>query len=299
MLLTRFVNGVTEPQQRAQYALSVQSIASTLGLPPILTELRHAVTHRDMPPLETLLDGAVQALDFIEDGYITRQQADLVRGQARVEATIAGDSDKFYPGDAEMMADLIVNDPAFSTVLGDHARLAELSALVSPRRDVYLAASSLGERIVGKLLENLVEHSGPGRTGTAKGVHLWCRAAAEQDTRILDLSPLRCVQPATLHQLIAAARTDRPTSKLLTYLTSLGDPALANMTITLPPLPSVESPAPPPDRTAWARPQHVATPLGRIVEWEPLTEPEPEPVDDDESSDDGYESIWVKRPRCG
>lgn len=56
--LIRLVNGLVDPLQSGTYARSILSIASQIGLPAWLVELRHAATHEDLPSLELLRDGA-------------------------------------------------------------------------------------------------------------------------------------------------------------------------------------------------------------------------------------------------
>lgn len=58
--LIRLVNGLVDPLQLGAYARSIASIASQLGLPLWLVELRHAATHEDLPSLELLREGARQ-----------------------------------------------------------------------------------------------------------------------------------------------------------------------------------------------------------------------------------------------
>jgi hypothetical protein len=56
--LIRLVNGLVDPLQAGTYARSIFSIATQIGLPAWLVELRHAATHDDLPSLELLRDGA-------------------------------------------------------------------------------------------------------------------------------------------------------------------------------------------------------------------------------------------------
>ena len=46
--------GLVDPLQLGAYARSIASIATQLGLPPWLVELRHAATHEDLPSIELL-----------------------------------------------------------------------------------------------------------------------------------------------------------------------------------------------------------------------------------------------------
>jgi ribosomal biogenesis protein LAS1 len=55
--LIRLVNGLVDPLQAGTYARSILSIATQIGLPVWLVELRHAATHEDLPSLELLRDG--------------------------------------------------------------------------------------------------------------------------------------------------------------------------------------------------------------------------------------------------
>ena len=60
----RLVNGLVDPLQMGTYARPIQSIASQIGLPAWLVELRHAATHEDLPSLELLRDGAKEVSPF-------------------------------------------------------------------------------------------------------------------------------------------------------------------------------------------------------------------------------------------
>lgn len=56
--LVRLVNGLVDPLQQGAYARSIASIATRIGLPQWLVELRHAATHEELPSLELLRSGA-------------------------------------------------------------------------------------------------------------------------------------------------------------------------------------------------------------------------------------------------
>jgi len=62
--IIRMVNGLVDPLQFGLYARSIASIATQLGLPLWLVELRHAATHEELPSLELLREGASQVLHF-------------------------------------------------------------------------------------------------------------------------------------------------------------------------------------------------------------------------------------------
>lgn len=63
--IIRLVNGLVDPLQLGAYARSIASIASQLGLPPWLVELRHAATHEDLPSLELLREAAHEVRGYL------------------------------------------------------------------------------------------------------------------------------------------------------------------------------------------------------------------------------------------
>ena len=65
----RLVNGLVDPLQLGAYARSINSIATQLGLPAWLVELRHAATHEDLPSIEVLREAARQALAWLLQNY--------------------------------------------------------------------------------------------------------------------------------------------------------------------------------------------------------------------------------------
>ncbi|KAJ6604255.1 Las1-like-domain-containing protein [Mycena vulgaris] len=67
--IIRLVNGLVDPLQLGAYARSIASIASQLGLPPWLVELRHAATHEDLPSLELLRQAAREAMTWLLHNY--------------------------------------------------------------------------------------------------------------------------------------------------------------------------------------------------------------------------------------
>ena len=52
------MNGLVDPLQQGAYARPIASIASQIGLPLWLVELRHASTHEELPSLELVREGA-------------------------------------------------------------------------------------------------------------------------------------------------------------------------------------------------------------------------------------------------
>ncbi|KAF7306587.1 hypothetical protein MIND_00450000 [Mycena indigotica] len=67
--LIRLVNGLVDPLQRGLYARSIASIATQLGLPAWLVELRHAATHEDLPSLELLRQAARESMVWLLHNY--------------------------------------------------------------------------------------------------------------------------------------------------------------------------------------------------------------------------------------
>lgn len=63
--IIRMVNGLVDPLQSGLYARSIAAIATQLGLPSWLVELRHAATHEDLPSLELLREAAREVVGCI------------------------------------------------------------------------------------------------------------------------------------------------------------------------------------------------------------------------------------------
>lgn len=61
----RFVNGIVDPAQKRQFAVSVGSLAERLQLPLWFVELRHAGTHEYLPSLQVLRNGSRQVCKSI------------------------------------------------------------------------------------------------------------------------------------------------------------------------------------------------------------------------------------------
>lgn len=76
--IIRMVNGLVDPLQVGAFARSIASIATQLGLPLWLVELRHAATHEDLPSLELLQEGAREVRWFNANILSTWTKFDLV-----------------------------------------------------------------------------------------------------------------------------------------------------------------------------------------------------------------------------
>lgn len=64
--IIRMVNGLVDPLQSGAYARSIAAIATQLGLPSWLVELRHAATHEDLPSLELLREACREVFDQLK-----------------------------------------------------------------------------------------------------------------------------------------------------------------------------------------------------------------------------------------
>ncbi|PLW09368.1 hypothetical protein PCANC_27332 [Puccinia coronata f. sp. avenae] len=69
MGIARLVNSLVDPEQKGLYARSISQIASQLGLPLSLVQLRHRATHEHLPSLTILLESANLALDWLYAHY--------------------------------------------------------------------------------------------------------------------------------------------------------------------------------------------------------------------------------------
>ncbi|ORY86356.1 Las1-like protein, partial [Protomyces lactucae-debilis] len=69
MALTRFVNGLLDPAQQAEHAISMVALARQLDLPESFVELRHATTHDALPSLVVLKQAAMRARDWLWQHY--------------------------------------------------------------------------------------------------------------------------------------------------------------------------------------------------------------------------------------
>ncbi|KAG8220139.1 Las1-like-domain-containing protein [Butyriboletus roseoflavus] len=67
--IIRMVNGLVDPLQSGPYARSIAAIATQLGLPSWLVELRHAATHEDLPSLELFREAVRESLSWLLRNY--------------------------------------------------------------------------------------------------------------------------------------------------------------------------------------------------------------------------------------
>ncbi len=63
--MQRCVNGLVEPGQRGSSAVSVQSLARNIGLPAWVVDMRHEISHKELPSLSTLRLGSDFLLQYL------------------------------------------------------------------------------------------------------------------------------------------------------------------------------------------------------------------------------------------
>ncbi len=61
----RCVNGLVEPGQRGITAAPVQSLARNVGLPAWVVDMRHEISHKELPSLSTLRLGSDFLLKYL------------------------------------------------------------------------------------------------------------------------------------------------------------------------------------------------------------------------------------------
>ncbi|KAL1931704.1 hypothetical protein VTP01DRAFT_9847 [Rhizomucor pusillus] len=69
MALIRFVNGAVDSAQRSAFALNLYQIARIIGLPARFIEIRHALSHEELPTLPVLRDACVHALQWLYEFF--------------------------------------------------------------------------------------------------------------------------------------------------------------------------------------------------------------------------------------
>lgn len=65
LALTRFVNSVVDSHQTGGFAQSIAAIAARIGLPQWFVEIRHAVTHEELPSINVCRQAAGMALAWL------------------------------------------------------------------------------------------------------------------------------------------------------------------------------------------------------------------------------------------
>ncbi|PVZ97226.1 hypothetical protein BB558_006749 [Smittium angustum] len=69
LALIRFVNLLSDTEQRGAYAKSLMILAKKIGIPLWLVELRHNATHENLPSLTLLRLGCKRSLEYLYDNY--------------------------------------------------------------------------------------------------------------------------------------------------------------------------------------------------------------------------------------
>lgn len=66
---SRFVTGLVDTDQKARYRVSMYEKAKQLGLPAAFVELRHEITHEELPNLSSLRHVVKRSLQWLWDDY--------------------------------------------------------------------------------------------------------------------------------------------------------------------------------------------------------------------------------------
>lgn len=74
LCIIRTVNGLVDPSQKGFFAESIYNIASRIGLPGWIVEIRHDATHDRLPSLSLLRSGARELLSWLYNNYWVPQQ---------------------------------------------------------------------------------------------------------------------------------------------------------------------------------------------------------------------------------
>lgn len=77
--LQRMVNGLADTGQRGAFAASVFDLASRVGLPRVLVDLRHESAHGALPSLAVLQFAAITALEWLWNHYWANQAGHTIR----------------------------------------------------------------------------------------------------------------------------------------------------------------------------------------------------------------------------
>lgn len=72
MNIVRFVNFITEPYQKNIKAKPVKTIATEIGLPDWIVNLRHNATHYNLPSIEILEKALDYLFDWIKERYVSK-----------------------------------------------------------------------------------------------------------------------------------------------------------------------------------------------------------------------------------
>ncbi|KAI9846991.1 MAG: rRNA-processing protein las1 [Sclerophora amabilis] len=176
---SRFVTGLLDSEQTAKTKRSMHNIAQELGMPPAFVDLRHQVTHEDMPSLEVLRHATQRSLNWLWDYYWhkldirtgdldfddaafregvvrlkehfrnllrrhIRQEIEAVKGGAGAGTGMAMQKRKRRPND--------VDDPVLDTCgrcvrvcRGKTTTLRELAAVLVERKILIPASRSIGD----------------------------------------------------------------------------------------------------------------------------------------------------------
>jgi len=84
MALVRFVNGITDHFQTGLYAQSVQTIAEKINIPDWLVDLRHEITHAQLPSEDLINSGIMVALNWLYENYWEETSNKIIEQQESI-----------------------------------------------------------------------------------------------------------------------------------------------------------------------------------------------------------------------
>lgn len=100
LALTRFVNSVVDSHQTGGFANSIAAIAARIGLPLWFVEIRHAVTHEELPSISVCRQAAGAALAWLDRHFWVPQ---LFAGPNALQFALAQNQQQSHDGSGSAM----------------------------------------------------------------------------------------------------------------------------------------------------------------------------------------------------
>ncbi|SOV09021.1 uncharacterized protein UDID_03736 [Ustilago sp. UG-2017a] len=100
LALTRFVNSVVDSHQTGGFAHSIAAIAARIGLPLWFVEIRHAVTHEELPSISVCRQAAGAALAWLDRHFWVPQ---LFAGPNALQFALAQNQQQSHDGSGSAM----------------------------------------------------------------------------------------------------------------------------------------------------------------------------------------------------
>lgn len=160
LAVIRAVNGLADAQQQGYFADSVLSLATSLGVPAWIVELRHEATHSELPALGVLREASRVLVGWFHHNYWQRQSVHL-DGISNCAAEVRVDKDgEQEEGDEELLAAMNTMTPSsYSHIIIPSFldRVLQQVSVVPSRQqrvdDILRAVSCLDRRAVVQLLD--------------------------------------------------------------------------------------------------------------------------------------------------